>query len=104
MKVVTPIVPGYRIPFTNIAEHQKQYNKIPAYFYRDQEGTILFRWKLSMWERLKLLWTGNLYHWVLTFNQDLQPIRLSVDQPNFDQEVKKWENTNNASPAAYSKR
>jgi hypothetical protein len=65
-----------------IAKHQVQYLPLPAYQFDDEEGRVLFCWRLSLWERIRLLFTGRVWHQVLTFNRGLQPQLLSVDKPN----------------------
>lgn len=66
------------------AKDQPEYLPLPAYQYLDQEGTILFCWKMSFIERVKVLFTGKLWHQVLTFNQPLQPQLLLTDKPNLE--------------------
>lgn len=63
------------------AENQPEYLPLPAYKHNDQEGTIICCWQLTLKERLKLLFTGKLWHSVLTFNNPLQPQLLAVDKP-----------------------
>ena len=63
------------------AENQPAYLPLPAYQLKDIEGTIVFCWKMTIYERFKVLFTGKLWHDVLTFNQPLQPQRLSVNKP-----------------------
>lgn len=65
-----------------IAKDQPQYRPLPAFRYPgDPEGRIACCWALSFGERLRLLWTGRLWHEVLTFNAPLQPQLLTVDKP-----------------------
>ncbi|HLX52873.1 MAG TPA: hypothetical protein VKR58_02975 [Aquella sp.] len=61
------------------AENQPEYHPLPA--LRKANGRIMICWKLTWKERIKLLFTGKLYHQVLTFNYPLQPIILSTDYP-----------------------
>lgn len=67
-----------------IAKDQPEYLPLPAHRFTDipHQGRIACCWKLGLKERLKLLWTGELWHQVLTFNQPLQPQLLSVDKPD----------------------
>jgi len=78
MKAMTPIVPGLDLPVTDFAKGQEQYTTLPAWKSGDEFGTVLSRWRLTWWERLKLLCTGDLYVWLLTFDMPLQPIAFSV--------------------------
>lgn len=70
----------------NFAETQDEYTTLPSQV-SDDNKVALFVWKLSFRERVKLLFSGLLYHQVLTFGQALQPIRLEVDEPNAFVEV-----------------
>jgi len=64
------------------AKDQPQYRPLPAYrAARDPEGRIICCWSLTWRERLKLLFTGKLWHHILTFNQPLQPQLLEVEKP-----------------------
>lgn len=65
-----------------IAKDQPQYNPLPAHrFDGDTRGRIACCWSLTWKERLRLLWTGRLWHQVLTFNEPLQPQLLTVEKP-----------------------
>lgn len=63
------------------AKNQPEYRPLPAYQYRDAQGTIVCCWRLSIRDRMRLLLTGRLWHTILTFNQALQPQLLEVDKP-----------------------
>lgn len=66
------------------AKDQPEYLALPAHRFKDDpQGRIACCWKLSFIERLKLLFTGTLWHQVLTFNQPLQPQKLTVEKPQF---------------------
>ena len=65
-----------------IAKDQPQYRPLPAYQYRDEQGTIVCCWKLSFWERVRVLFTGKLWHTILTFNSPLQPQLLETHKPD----------------------
>lgn len=64
-----------------IAKDQPQYIPIPAHQFRDAEGRIAFCWALTWRERLRVLFTGRIWHQVLTFNTALQPQKLTVEKP-----------------------
>ena len=71
-----------------IAKDQPEYIPMPAYIWEEtvntsHSGKITCCWKLSLIERLKLLFTGVIWHDVLTFFEPLQPQRLSVKKPKF---------------------
>jgi len=61
------------------AENQPEYLPLPA--HKAEDGTVTSCWRLSLLERLKVVITGRLYLQVLTFNQPLQPLLLTVDKP-----------------------
>ncbi len=67
---------------TVIARQQKQYVPMPVYRYPDDpEGKIICCWKLTWKERLKVAFTGTIWHYVLTFNGPLQPQLLATEKP-----------------------
>lgn len=53
-----------------------RYMSLPA--CKDCDGKVTSCWKLTVWERLTLLFTGKLWVSVLTFDKPLQPLRLSI--------------------------
>lgn len=79
MTPVTPIVPGEDLDVTVYAKNQPQYQPLPVWL--DLDGATLSRWRLTWWERLCVLVTGDVYLWVLTFNKPLQPVKLQVFKP-----------------------
>jgi hypothetical protein len=65
-----------------IAKDQPEYLPLPAFqFANDPSGRIAFCWQFSWRERLRLLFSGKLWHTVLTFHQPLQPVMLMLDRP-----------------------
>lgn len=68
---------------TNIvAENQKEYLPMPVYkFSGKDDGTLVCCWKLTLKERLQLLFTGKIWHYIMTFNHPVQPTLLSVETP-----------------------
>lgn len=79
MKPVEPIVPGRHLPLVRIAEHQLEYETMPSYVYDD--GTILTRWHMTLRERLRVLFTGDVYVWQQTFNHRVNPIGMETKKP-----------------------
>jgi len=63
------------------AKDQAEYLPLPAHQFDDEHGRIAFCWKLSTIERLKVLFTGVIWHQVLTFNKPLQPQMMDVNKP-----------------------
>ena len=79
MKPVSPIIPGVDLPETVYAKDQSEYNPLPV--WRDEDGTVLSRWHCDWRERLRILTTGDVYLWQMTFNQPLQPVVMQADRP-----------------------
>lgn len=68
---------------TNVyAKNQPEYLPLPCHKFPGEQGRIAFLWKLTFRDRLKILFTGKLWHEVLTFNKPLQPVYVSVDKPD----------------------
>ena len=63
------------------AKDQSEYQSLPALVASN--GTAVTRWRLSLKERLRILFTGNLYLSQLTFNKPLQPQLPTVDEPEY---------------------
>lgn len=64
-----------------IAKDQPEYLPLPAHIEFDQYGTVTCCWELTLWERIKLLFSGRIWHQILAFRQPLQPQRLMIDKP-----------------------
>lgn len=64
-----------------IAKDQPEYHPLPAHRFCDVQGRIACCWRLSFRERLRVLFTGTIWHEILTFNHPLQPQKLSVQKP-----------------------
>lgn len=74
---------------TFFAKNQREYLPLPAFRYpNDNTGKVLFCWKLSWKERLKVLISGKLWHTVLTFNEPLQPQLLVDTKPEINAQTK----------------
>lgn len=67
-----------------VAKNQPQYNPMPCVNFDDDQGTRLFCWKLSWYERIKILFTGRLWQFMLTFNSPQQPQSFTVDAPKLE--------------------
>jgi hypothetical protein len=57
-------------------DRQKIYLPLPAHETKD--GIVISCWYMSFFERVKILFTGRLYVSIITFNKQIQPIRLQV--------------------------
>lgn len=67
---------------TIYAKDQPQYLPLPAHQFPGEQGRIVFCWKLTFRERIRLLFSGTLWHEVLTFRQPLQPMKLALEKPD----------------------
>jgi hypothetical protein len=73
--------PGRNVVF---AKDQPEYLPLPAYRVPgDSYGRVVFCWKPSLRERLRVLWSGELWHTVMTFNHPLQPQLLEAKRPDY---------------------
>ena len=61
------------------AKDQPEYLPLPA--HRTKDGEVISAWRLSLKERLILLFTGRMWLRVFTFNTRLQPLLLQVESP-----------------------
>ena len=80
MQPISPIFPS--IPEAEelvFAKNQPQYKQFPAFRYPN--GLVVTRWKFSLIERIKFLFSGNLWLSIQTFNNPLQPVKLQLDEP-----------------------
>jgi hypothetical protein len=65
-----------------VAKDQPEYLPLPAYRHaNDAQGRLVCCWRIGWKHRFRLLFTGTVWHQVLTFNQPLQPQLLSVEKP-----------------------
>lgn len=56
------------------AKDQDEYNVLPAFRDVDSYGTpVTSCWRLTRWERIKMLFTGRVYFTLMTFGAPLQP-------------------------------
>lgn len=66
------------------AKGQDEYETLPAYLNLKSEGKeTISCWKLTWWERLKVLFTGKIWVCQLTFGKDLQPYKLGLSFEEF---------------------
>jgi len=67
---------GFNVIF---AKDQPEYLPLPA--HRNKDGCVTTCWKLTLYERILVLFKGVLYLQTLTFNNSLQPQKPSVRSP-----------------------
>lgn len=63
------------------AEHQPEYLPFPMHRIPGVYGELIGCWSLNWKERLIVLFTGRVWQNIFTFNQPLQPQKLSVENP-----------------------
>lgn len=75
----------YKFPQATItaAKDQPEYQPLPMCLSGHDDGCMATCWKLTWWERIKLLWRGVIWIEVLTFHRGIPPQRPSVDPPDF---------------------
>lgn len=64
------------------AKDQPEYRPLPAYQYNDKYGRITCLWSLSFIERLQVLFTGRIWHTIMTYGRPLQPQLLTTTKPS----------------------
>jgi hypothetical protein len=79
VRPVLPVVPGFALEVTTFAEYQERYDPLPSHCQPD--GTVTTRWVLSWRERLLVAFGGSIWLQVLTFNELLQPVKLTAVCP-----------------------
>ena len=61
------------------AENQPEYLSLPT--YKTKSGEVTSCWKLSFFDKLRIIITGRMFLSILTFNNPLQPQKMSVKNP-----------------------
>ena len=78
-KPVSPIVPGLQLPEVVYAKDQPQYEPLPV--FKQDNGVVLSRWKLTWRERVLTFLRGDVYLFCWTFNHPLQPVAIEIERP-----------------------
>ncbi len=86
MKATSPVLPNVTITGTKevvLAKDQPEYLPLPALpvTYGDGTKSIITRYRLNWKERVRLLFSGNLWLEQITFGLPLQPQRPTVYEP-----------------------
>jgi hypothetical protein len=66
---------------TVLGAKQPEYNPLPCWRSKERNGLIVCCWKFTLWERIYILFTGKIWHQILTFQKPLQPQLLRVENP-----------------------
>lgn len=61
---------------TTYAENQPEYTPLPV--HKSIDGCVTSCWQMPVWERIKFLFSGKIFVCSMTFNQPLQPLRLTT--------------------------
>ena len=78
MQPVSPVFPGRDVEEIVFAKDQPEYIPLPAV---SRDGIIHTRWRLTLRERIRVLFRGTIYHSHMTFNRPPFPIKLSTEEP-----------------------
>ena len=62
------------------AKDQPEYQSLPALKLDTKEGEVISCWRLSFRERFKVLFIGNIWLSLMTFNKPLTPSFISVNR------------------------
>jgi len=60
------------------AENQPEYIPLPV--HKTEDGIVTSCWKLSLKERIRVLFSGKIWCGIMTFNKPLQPQKLSIEK------------------------
>ncbi len=63
------------------AKGQKPYLPLPAFNHDDSWESVTACWGMTFWERIKVLFTGEIWVTLPTFGKPLTPSKLEVDRP-----------------------
>lgn len=90
MEPVSPVLPRQNSPETILAKDQPQYLPLPVAHVKYNDGTrsMISCWRLSIWERLVILFRGKVWWEQLTFGQPLQPQKMFISEPLSELECK----------------
>jgi len=66
---------------TTYAKDQPEYRPLPCHVKKGPFGELTCCWEFSLRDRIKILFTGVIWHTILTFNQPLQPQLIQTDKP-----------------------
>ena len=83
MKPISPVLPHSEFPEVVLAKNQPEYIALPVakITYSDGTKSMVSHYRLTLRERLRLLFLGSLWVEQLTFGHSLQPQRPTVYEP-----------------------
>ena len=62
------------------AENQPEYGNLPALRIDSPQGEVVTCWKMTLGERLKVIFTGRVWLSLMSFNKPLTPSFMSVNR------------------------
>lgn len=62
------------------AKTQPQYQNLPSLKLNTPEGEVIASWRLSFWERVRVLFLGRIWVSIYTFNERLAPSKVSTQR------------------------
>ena len=65
---------------TVFAENQPEYGNLPALKIDSSQGEVISCWKMTLTERIKVLFTGKVWLNLMSFNKPLTPSFMSVNR------------------------
>jgi hypothetical protein len=80
MRPISPVIKGYEKFEIRYGAGQEQYVPLPA--LNCDGGLVLSRWHLTLRERLRMLLHGDVYLYVMTCGEPIQPVLLTVRRPD----------------------
>lgn len=76
------------------AKDQPQYQPLPALKIDSPEGEVISCWRMSIRERIKVLFTGRVWVSLTSFNKPLTPSYIAVNRKEVythpDDKIKWW--------------
>jgi hypothetical protein len=82
MEPVSPVIPSAPEKKTIlVAKDQPEYHTLPAIAVDNHFGILLSRWHMTWRERLRALFTGDVYVQHMTFGGAVQPLTLTAVPP-----------------------
>mgnify|MGYP001590781514 CR=1 FL=1 len=84
----SPILKGSFSAYSSeviVAKNQDPYLPLPAIISTGVSGRVTTRWHLDWSERLKVLWSGDIWLQMLCFQKPVTPAKIVVDQPSVEE-------------------
>lgn len=63
------------------AKDQPEYNQLPAFRGKSNEGIVITCWSLSFFDKIRALFFGEIWLQEMTFNNPLHPKCMSTKKP-----------------------